>query len=102
MVILKFFWCKYKAKSDLRGDPPFDIHMPYKLDKSCSVKSSRATKNFHSGRVSNIKRLVAQRGCCQYSYGLVLFLGIRTKYSRPLVITYLLPYCAHTALSALI
>ena len=45
--------------------------------------------NFHSVRVSNIKRLNAQRGCWQYSYGLILFLGIRTKYSRPLVIIYI-------------
>ena len=48
MVILKIFWCKYKAKSDLRGGPPyppFYIHMPYRLDKSRSAKSSLATKN---------------------------------------------------------
>ena len=44
MVILKFFGCRYKAKSDLQGDPPFYIHMPYRLDKSRSAKSSRATK----------------------------------------------------------
>ena len=46
MVILKiFFGVGIQPSWIYEGDPPFYIHMPYRLDKSRSAKSSHVTKN---------------------------------------------------------